>query len=169
MEIKFRGKYDKATFFKSVRLANKPTGNQGRFLAIMATFTLISIGILLYRILETGDMMGSAILLIAAIVLGGFIGWSYFRIYFAARKMWANPGTRRALKGQVNNRGITYVMEAGTNEIRWARFSRVRSTEDLVTLIRDDGLLVIFPRHFYRSDADWRKFIRLVKQKVAAK
>ena len=167
MEIKFQGKYDKATFFKSVRLANKPARKQRRFLAIISTFALISIGLLLYRVFESGDLMGSAILLVAAIALGGGAAWPYLRAYFAARKMWANPGTRRHLEGRVNNQGITYVLGVGTNEIRWTRFSRVRSTDGLVTLIREDGLLVIFPRPFFRNDAEWRKFVRLVALKVA--
>lgn len=166
MEIKFQGKYDKATFFKSVRLANKPARKQGRFLAIISTFALISIGLLLYRVFESGDLMGSAILLVAAIVLGGGAAWPFFRAFTAARKMWANPGTRRHLKGRVTNQGVTYVLGADTNEIRWVRFSRVRRTQDLVTLIRDDGLLVIFPRRFFRNNADWRKFVHLVELKV---
>ena len=162
MEIKFQGKYDKATFFKSVRLANSPAGKQRRFLAIISIFALISIGLLLYRVIESGDLMGSAILLVAAIALGGGAAWPYLRVYFTARKMWANEGTRRPLQGVVTNQGISYMLAEGCNEIRWERFSRVRKTGDLVTLVRSDGLLLVFPRSFFKRDADWRKFSRLI-------
>jgi hypothetical protein len=169
MEIKFRGKYDKATFYKSVRLANSPAGKQRKFLAIISTFALISIGLLLYRVFESGDLMGSAILLVAAIVLGGGAAWPYLRAYFTARSMWANEGTRRQLKGRVNNQGVTYLLEIGANEIPWPRFIRIRSANGLVTLIRDDGLLVVFPKHFFRKDSDWKKFTRLAETKVSSR
>jgi hypothetical protein len=166
MEIKFGGKYDKATFFKSVRLANSPDRKQRRFLAIISTFALISIGLLLYRVFESGDLMGSAILLVAAITLGGGALWPYLRAYFTARKMWANEGTRRPLQGVVTNQGITYILVDGRNEIRWERFRRVRKTGDLVALVRSDGLLLVFPRSFFNRDADWRKFSRLIDKRL---
>ena len=162
MEIKFKGRYDKATFYNSVRLANKPPRKQRRFLVIISTFALISIGLLLYRVFESGDLMGSAILLVAAIALGGGAAWPYLRAYFTARMMWANEGTRRPLQGVVTNQGITYFLAEGRNEIRWERIKRVRKTGDLVTLVRSDGLLLVFPRSFFVRDADWRKFSRLI-------
>lgn len=166
MEIKFEGKYDKDTFFKAVRLANQPTRRQGRFLVIMGAFALIAIGLLLVRVIESGDVTSSLILLIAAIALGVGVGWSYGRAYFTARRLWSNPGTRRALSGSMTNQGIRYVLDVGTNTIRWDRFIRVRRSQDFVALVREDGLLVLFPRGFFHSEGDWRKFNRLVEQKV---
>jgi len=166
MEIKFQGTYDKDTFFKAVRLANQPTRGQGRFLVIMASFAVIAIVLLLYRVYETGDVTGSVILLLGAILLGAGVGWSYSRVYFTARRLWANPGTQRALKGDITNQGIRYVLDKGTNLIRWDRLIRVRRSQDFVTLVRDDGLLIIFPQGFFGNDADWRKFNRFVELKV---
>jgi hypothetical protein len=166
MEIKFQGRYDKSLFFKSVRLANRPVGSRGRYLAIMLVFALIAVGILIYRVLETGDFVGNAILIIAAVALGCIVALVYLQPYFSARKMWSNPGTRRELKGQVTNRGIVYNLKGGQNEIHWERFSRIRKTGDVVTLVRKDGLLVIFPRRFFKRDADWRRFNKLASSKV---
>ena len=165
MEIKFNGQYDRSLFFKAVRLANQPARNQRRFLAIMLVFSLIAIGIMLYRIFETGDWMGNLILIGATVLSVSIVAWVMLQPYFSARKMWANPGTRRPLKGVVTNQGITYQLEAGDNQILWGRFNRVRKTTDMVTLIRNDGLLVIFPRRFFKKDADWRKFEKLVESK----
>jgi hypothetical protein len=166
MEIRFQGKYDKDTFFRAVRLANQPTRRQGRFLAIMGTFALIAIGLLFFRVIESGDVTGSLILLLAAIALGAGVGWSYGRVFFTARKLWSNPGTRRSLQGTITNQGIRYVLDVGTNTIRWDRFIRVRRSQDFVVLVREDGLMVIFPRSFFQKGGDWRKFNRLVEQKV---
>jgi len=168
MEINFQGQYAKDLFFRAVRLANRPAKNQQRFITMMTIFSIAAIGVMLYRIFETGDWKGNLILLVAALVLGGIVAWVYLAPYFTARKMWANPGTRRALKGQVTNRGITYILEAGINEIRWERFTRVRKTEDMVTLIRNDGLMVIFPPRFFKKTSDWRRFVKLVEGKFVS-
>lgn len=166
MEIKFQGQYDRTTFFKSVSLANKPIGNQGRYLVIMLVFSLGVLGIIAYRVFRTGDFKGNAILLAAALALGCIVAWVNLGPYFTARKLWANPGTRRPLEGQVTNRGITYVLQEGSNEIRWERIQRVRKTVGIVTMVRDDGLLLIFLRRFFKRDADWRKFVKLVDSKT---
>jgi hypothetical protein len=165
MVIEFRGQYDKKLFFQAVRLANRPARNQQRYVFIMTTFAIVAIGIMIYRVIQTGDLMGNVILLGGALVLVGIVGWIHLTPYFTAQKMWTNPGTRRELKGQVTNQGITYLLEAGVNEIRWEHFSRVRKNQDTVTLVRNDGLLVIFPRRFFRKDADWRKFTKLIENK----
>jgi hypothetical protein len=168
MEIKFRGQYDKALFFKSVRLANQPPRNQVRFLWLMLAFAVGAIILLLYRVFETQDFAGNAILLGAALILLAVLGGIFLWPYFSARKMWENPGTRRELKGQITNQGITYVLDEGLNEIRWERFRRLRKSEVVVTLVRNDGLLLIFPRRFFKHDADWRKFNKLVSSKIAS-
>jgi hypothetical protein len=165
MVIEFRGQYDKKLFFQAVRLANQPARNQQRYVFIMTVFAIVAMGIMIFRVIQTGDWMGNAILLGGALLLGGIVGWIYLAPYFTAQKMWANPGTRRELKGQVTQEGITYLLDLGVNEIRWERFKRARKNQDIVTLVRNDGLLVIFPRRFFKKDADWRKFMRLVENK----
>ena len=166
MDIQFRGQYDRNLFFKAVRLANQPARNQQRFLVMMTIFSFAAIGVMLYRGIETGDMGGNLILLAVALVLGGIVAWIYLTPYFTARKMWANPGTRQALKGRITNRGITYILDAGINEIRWNRFTRIRKSGEMVTFIRNDGLLLVFPQHFFKKSSDWRKFLKLVEVKL---
>ena len=90
----------------------------------------------------------------------------FLRPYFAARKLWDQPGTQRPLKGTVSNQGITYMLPEGENIILWVRFNRLQKIETLITLVRKDGLLVIFPRRFFKSESEWQKFNKLVDQKV---
>ena len=42
----------------------------------------------------------------------------------------------------------------------------MQKTNDLVALVRDDGLLVAFPRSFFKNETNWKKFNKLVDQKV---
>ncbi len=167
MEIQFKGQYTRSTFFSGVRLANRPKRNQKRFSQIMMIFSVAALGLIAYRVVGTGDFGGDMVLLVGAILLGGITAWVYLVPVFTAWKLWRNPGTRRALKGQINNRGIRYQLETGINEIRWERFNRVRKTDRLVALVRDDGLLVLFPVYFFKKPADWKKFITLIEQKYA--
>jgi hypothetical protein len=166
MEINFQGQYDKGVFVKAVKLANQPIGNQKRFLWFMLMFAVGALILLVYRIVETGDLAGNAILLVTAVIMVIVVSGIFSRPLIAAQKMWANPGTRRILKGQVTNRGIVYLLDEGRNEILWERIIRVRMTEGVVTLVRNDGLLLVFPVKFFKTKSDWRKFVKLVEKRM---
>ena len=163
MEIPFNGQYDRDLFFRAVRLANRPPKNQARFLGFTSLFAVGAVILMIYRILTTQDFAGNAVWLFAALLMVAALGVVSLQPYFLARKMWANPGTRRALRGTITNRGVVYELPEGRNEIRWERFRRFRKTEELVTLIRDDGLLVVFPQRFFKKSSDWRKFLKLLE------
>jgi hypothetical protein len=166
MEIRFHGQYDRATFFKAVRLANQPAGSQRKFLWFLLAFGLGALVLLLIRAMMTADWAGNAILLGAAALMVLLVGGLFLRPYFAAWQMWANPGTRRLLKGQVNNHSIIYLLDIGTNEIPWNRIRRIRINEHLAALVRDDGLLLVFPRRFFKRNSDWRNFTKLASSKI---
>lgn len=166
MQINFQGQYDRELFFKAVALANRPPKNRQRLLSVMLVIAIGALGIIGYRMITSGDWGNNIVYLIAAIFMGGFVAYIFLRPYFAARKLWENPGTRRPLKGTVNNRGITYVFPQGENEIEWQQFNRLQKTDNLVTLVRKDGLLVVFPRSFFKSESNWKKFNKLVNERV---
>ena len=168
MEISFRGQYDKDLFFKSVMLANRPPKNRRYVQIFMSVFIVIAIGVLISRLIESGDIYGNASYIVIVMIIGAFLGGSYLQPYFAARRMWANPSVRRKLAGVVTKKGIIYQLEAGNNEILWERFNRVRKVKNLVTLITREGLLVIFPRTFFKNEADWQRFEHLVDTKVVS-
>jgi hypothetical protein len=169
MQIRFQGQYDKDLFFKAVALANRPTKDRQRLLSIMLVIAIIAIGVICYRIITTGDLLSNAIFLAAAIFMAGFVTQIFVRPNFVARKLWSNPGTQRPLKGTITKQGISYVFPEGETTINWGHFKRVQKTDDLVTLVRGkDGLLVVFPRTFFKSQNNWQKFKRLVDEKVNA-
>ena len=166
MQINFKGQYDRNLFFKAVALANRPPKNRQRLLSFLLVIAVGAVGVIGYRIITSGDLLGNALYLAAAIFMGGFVLQIFLRPYFAARNLWANPGTQRPLKGTVTNQGITYTFPEGEVVIEWKRFNRVQKTDDLVTLVRNDGLLVVFPRSFFTSEGNWKKLNKLVAEKI---
>ena len=167
MEIKFSGRYDRSMFYQAVRLANTPPRNQRRFLSFMLLFSVGALGLMLYRIFDTRDFGGNAILLLVSVLMLGGVGYVYLQPTLIARRLWSNPGTRRQLKGRITNHSIIYELENGRNEIQWERFRHARRKDDLVGLVRKDGLLVVFSRGFFSRDSDWRKFLKLVERKFS--
>lgn len=166
MEIIFRGQYDKDLFFRSVMLANQPPKNQRLVRSFMLVFILAAVVVLIARLIETGDILGNAMYIAVMMIVGAFLARSYLQPYLGARNMWANPSVRRKLSGVVTKRGIRYQLEEGDSEILWERFNRVRKVNNLVTLVTREGLLVIFPRTFFKNDADWQRFERLVDTRI---
>jgi hypothetical protein len=166
MEISFHGQYDRDLFFRSVMLANQPPKSHRYVQAFMFVFIVAAIAILVSRLIETGDILGNATYIVLVMIIGAFLTRSFLQPYFAARKMWTNPAVRQKLTGVVAKDGIVYQLEAGNNEILWERFNRIRKANNLITLVTREGLLVIFPRAFFKNDADWRTFERLVDTKI---
>ena len=168
MQIPFQGQYEQDLFFKSVMLANQPPKNRRFVRTFMLVFILAAIAVLISRLVETGDLLGNATYIVLIMIIGAFLLSSYFQPYIAARQMWKNPSLQRKLTGMVTKKGILYRLETGENEIQWERFNRVRKAQNLTTLVTREGLLVIFPQHFFRNQADWERFNRLVDSNVVS-
>jgi hypothetical protein len=166
MQINFRGQYERALFFKAVRIANKLSSRRLLFMIFTLLISLGALGVLIYRMVDTGDTAGNLVYLAAVVIICGLAVFDLVRPYFAARTLWANPGVRRQLKGQITTRGVSYQFAEGVNEIPWEQFNRLEKTHDLITLIRRDGLLVIFPQSFFKSHADWQNVEKLVTRKI---
>lgn len=132
----------------------------------MLFFTLGTLAILVYQSLVSGQLADNAIFIGAAVLIIGVIGVVFLRPLIAAEKMWKEPGTRRVLKGEITNQGVIYQLDLGRNEIAWQRINRLRKNEDMVTLVREDGLLMVFPRYFFKKDTEWRKFIQIATKQV---
>jgi hypothetical protein len=167
MQIKFQGQYDKKLFFKAVALANRPTKNRQRLLSILLVVAIGAVGVIVYRLITSGDLVGNLVYLAAALFMGGYVSFVFLRPYSAASKLWSNPGARRPLKGVIDSTGIHYVFGDQRINIAWKDIYRPQITNDLVTIIRkNDGLLLIFPQHFIKGKNNWQKFCQLVESRV---
>ena len=169
MLIKFQGQYDKDLFYKAVALANRPPKNRQRLLSVLFVIAIGAIAVIGYRLITFGNWSGNLVYLAAAVFMGGYVGYIFSRPYFTARKLWANPGVRRSLKGMIDNVGVHYIFSDGGIDIAWKDFNRLQKTDELVTLIRKkDGLLLIFPQRFFKGKNNWQKFCHLVESSVIA-
>ena len=166
MEIKFNGNYEKDLFFRAVSLANQPPKNRRIMRTFMLVFILVGLYVLLLRLIETGDVLGHATYIAMMLIIIAYLSVSYTQPYLAARKMWSNEFVRQKLNGIITKKGILYQLKAGNNQILWDRFTRVRKSQLLFTLVTREGLLVIFPRSFFKNEPDWQKFVRLVETKI---
>ncbi len=168
MQIKFNGKYDKKLFFNAVRLANEP-GRASRMMYILVAmvFGVVTVTTI-NEIIQTGDF-ASQIIEIALILLMGLVLYqAYIPSYLGARKMWTDELAQRIMSGKISKKGITYNFPKGDKSYAWSDFNRLRKTPHFITLITLRGMLLIFPRHFFKTDADWRRFINLIDTSVVA-
>lgn len=166
MQIKFNGKYDKKLFFTAVRLANEP-GRTSRMMYILVgmVFGVVTITTI-NDIIATGDFAGNLIEIALILLMGLVLYQAYIPSYLGARKMWNTTSVQRPLSGYITNKGITYQFEQGNKFYAWSDFNRLRKTPNLITLITLGGMLLIFPRHFFKNDADWGRFVKLIDTSV---
>ncbi|NOY97649.1 MAG: YcxB family protein [Chloroflexi bacterium] len=166
MQIKFNGQYDKKRFFAAVRLANSPQRNR----RVVYLLVWMVLGVMLVSAVgtffETREVAPILLHLALIVLLGAVLWQAYLPPYLAARKMWANPSVRRTLHGVVTKQGITYNFSAGQKSYTWGQISRVRKTGNLVTLVTNGGMLLVFPRGFFRSQTDWERFVKLVETRI---
>lgn len=166
MQIKFNGQYDKELFFKAVRVANQP----GRSARIMNILVALVFGVMLVtttkNIAQTGDLVGNLISIGLLLVMGFLLYQAYIPPYLGARKMWTPELAQRVLKGTVTKSGVTYSFPKGNKIYRWSEINRLRITPSFVTLVALSGMLLIFPRRFFKTDADWERFKSVVESNV---
>ena len=166
MEISFRGKYDQKLFYQAVILANQPPKSRRSVRTFMLVFIVIAFGVLISRLIESGDILGNATYIALIMLVGAFLGSSYLQPYLAARRLWQNPSVQQPLTGMISSKGILYKLVQGQNHIPWENLNRVRKKADLTTLVTITGLLLIFPKRFFRNEADWQRFNTLVDKKI---
>lgn len=168
MEISFGGQYDKALFYKAVLLANQPPRQRRIINNLMVIFMLAAGVVLVVRLVESRDVFENAPLITVLMIVAAFSLRSLLQPRLTARSLWANPGVRRKINGTISNRGITYILPNGNNQILWENINRIKKKPDLVTMITINGLLLIFPQWFFKNISDWNRFYSLIEKKVVS-
>ena len=166
MQIKFNGQYDKDLFFQAVRVANQP----GRNARIMYIFVSLVFGVMLVtttkNVVQTGDWAGNLLTIGLLFVMGLLLYQAYLPPYLGARKMWTPELAQRVFEGTVTKNGVTYNFPQGKKTYQWSDINRLRTSANFVTLITITGMLLIFPRRFFKTDADWERFKSVVVSNV---
>ena len=168
MQIKFNGQYDKDLFFQAVRVANRP----GRNARVMNILVALVFGVLLAtttkNVIQTGDLAGNLISIALLLVMGFLLYQAYVPPYLGARQMWTPELAQRIFKGMVTKNGITYNFPQGDKSYQWSDFNRIQVVPSFVTLITLTGMLLVFPRRFFKTDTDWERFTSVVETNVIA-
>ncbi|MBT3322675.1 MAG: YcxB family protein [Anaerolineae bacterium] len=166
MQLNFHGKYNKELFFTAVRIANEP----GRSSRMMYILVALVFGVLtvttINEIIQTGDFIGQIIEIALILLMGLILYQAYIPSYLGARKMWTEELAQRIMSGSVTKKGITYNFPKGDKVYVWSDFNRLRKTPNLLTLITLGGMLLIFPRNFFKKDVDWARFVKIIETSV---
>jgi hypothetical protein len=80
------------------------------------------------------------------------------------KRLWSEPATTAPQAGFVDEEGITLNGLGGSTVTRWEHLIRTRRTDDLLALQALGGKLIVLPRRFFTSDADWQAVIALVER-----
>ena len=172
MEIEFQGQYDKASIFKAVSLANKPSRRKSIFrigfsILLLAIFTTYFISLAIKETLSTYEILWSGRHLISLFFIAFFLFQPYISSYLMASKLWKNPVMQKPLVGVISSQGVTYILSNySRRELAWESFAKKRITENLLVLLTADGTLSFFPRIFFQSAEDWNRVKQLIEFKV---
>lgn len=172
MEIEFQGQYDKDTIFRAVKLANKPSKRNSFIrigLAILIAFIFIAyfIAISNKESPSSFEIFRSGRHLITIPVILYFLLQPYISSYQTATNLWKNPTMQKPLAGTISGQGIAYISSSkGRKEMDWGNFAKKQVTDNLIVLLTVDGVLSFFPRHFFKTDNDWRIVVQWVNSKV---
>jgi len=166
MEISFRGQYDKDLFYKAVVLANQPVRSRRTMNYFVLVFVFAAGVVLVRQVIESGDVLSNAGYLALLMIVSALTLRPIIQPRLAARTLWSNPAVQKKLKGTITNQGLNYVLANGQNRILWENINRVRQRPALVTLITITGLLLVFPKRFFKNDADWNRFNKLIEKKI---
>ena len=168
MEISFRGQYDKNLFYKAVILANSPLRNRRTMNLFMLVFVFAAGVVMVKRVIESGDILSNAAYLTLLMIVAAFTLRPIIQPRLAARTLWANPAVQQKLRGTITNKGFTYILTSGQNHIPWENINRLRRRPDLVTMIAITGLLLVFPKRFFKNGSDWARFNKLIEKKIVS-
>ena len=62
--------------------------------------------------------------------------------------------------------GEAYNFPQGDKAYQWSDFNRLRLAPSFLTLVTITGMLLVFPRRFFKTDADWERFKSVVESNV---
>jgi hypothetical protein len=172
MEIEIQGKYDKATVFQAVSLANKPSKRNSFFriglsVIFTAIFAAYFITVLYDDNLSSIDLLRVIRILLTLPFIALFLLQPYFSSYFVASKLWKKPAMHKNIIGVVSEQCLTYISSTNERkEIDWKSIIKKKTSKSLIVLVTADGVIDFFPRYFFKTDHDWETVKKWVDFKV---
>ena len=168
MKLSFRGQYDKKLFYQAVVLANQPPRSRVIMNWFMLVFVLAAGAVLAERLIESRDIYGNAAYISLLALVAAFVARPFLQPRLAARGLWNNPSVQQPFQGTIDKRGIIYRLPQGENHIPWEIVNRMRRNSLMVTLVTISGLMLVFPKRFFKNEGDWNRFNALVEKKIVS-
>lgn len=168
MEINFGGEFSEANVRQAIKLVSRPTGWRRITRWLMPVGTLLALGLSVYVIL-TGEedlsyrMLRSGILFL---LLGYYSISPYLKARQLGTQFWRRLQQQGRQRGQADALGVTWQAGERSSQIGWDQFDRRFETPDLLVLLTAEGVLHMFPRQFFASESDWKRFIDLTSTRV---
>lgn len=89
---------------------------------------------------------------------------------FQIRKAWEqNQAIYAAISGTISKDSVQYNTAHSQSQSSWELFQKYKIAPDMVLLYQATAAFNVFPRHFFRTDADWTAFTQLVQQHISKK
>jgi hypothetical protein len=165
MDIEFEGQYNQEEYLRAVKIVITPP----RRATIIRSVIFAAMLILLIVIIVSGVKDGTVsavennrirLSLFATVALGIYLATPYLGINSTAKRLWSKPSVQQARTGKVSPEGIAY----GDKLKTWDSFIRKYVTGDMVLLLTADEGMSLLPKHFFRDDMDWKRFLQMVEQ-----
>lgn len=74
-----------------------------------------------------------------------------------------------AISGKVSPDSVQYNTALSQSQSGWQLFQKYKIAPDMVLLYQTSGAFNVFPRHFFKTEADWTAFAQLVQQQIVKK
>lgn len=160
MDITFQGQLTKKELRKAISMAQRPTGSK---LVVQLIVWAMVIGLAAYFLVTTftgqAEISPARILKVAIAIalLIYYIFRPLINPFVTANRLWNEGHFNTPIHGNIRDDGIRYEISGDKVDLPWKRFSRLRVSDDLISLMTTDAIVTVLPRSFFTRDADWER------------
>lgn len=163
MEVTFAG----AVSLQDFRRAQSLDGRHRWFsLTVLGLIALMLLS-QLYFLLSDGFSLTTVTTSLPLLVLLVFF-WVFLR--YQIDNAWKkSQALFAAISGKITADRVQYNTAKSESQIGWDLFQKYKIAPDMVLLYQTSSAFNVFPRHFFKTEADWAAFTQLVQQQLAKK
>lgn len=86
---------------------------------------------------------------------------------FRYRRMWASSKLNaQPMMGHISEVGVEVRLPILEARMTWHAYLKFKADDDLLLIYQQPGMFNLFPKRFFRDDADWRACRELVEQQL---
>lgn len=165
MDIEFEGQYNQEEYTRAVRMVITPSKRSTIVRIAIFAVALVIVAVIIISAAQDGTFNSvennrTRLSLFALAAMAVYLGTPYLGINSTANRLWNKPSVQQMRSGRVSPEGITY----GDKLKTWDSFIRKYVVKDMVLLITADEGMSLLPRHFFRDEMDWKRFLQMIEQ-----